>query len=170
MWMTPNVPNGWRHVPPELIASKGKTADGQKRTIGLESQTKYWATPRANDAEKRGTVALREGMPELVGQAQAWPTPRGTDGTKGGPNQAGSKGDLMLPSAAAQWPTPNVCSPNSMRGNAQDPAKRRAQGHQVNLQDVAAYWPPPAARDAKGSNSKLHCTETEGGGASTWTS
>jgi hypothetical protein len=41
-----------------------------------------------------------------VGQAQAWPTPKGTDGTKGGPNQAGSKGDLMLPSAAAQWPTP----------------------------------------------------------------
>lgn len=27
------------------------------------------------------------------------PTPRATDGTKGGPNQRGSKGDLMLPSA-----------------------------------------------------------------------
>ena len=27
------------------------------------------------------------------------PTPRATDGTKGGPNQAGSSGDLMLPSA-----------------------------------------------------------------------
>jgi hypothetical protein len=31
-----------------------------------------------------------------------WPTPRATDGTKGGPNQRGSKGDLMLPSAVAQ--------------------------------------------------------------------
>lgn len=41
----------------------------------------------------------------LTGQAQNWPTQRATDGTKGGPNQAGSKGDLMLPSAAAQWPT-----------------------------------------------------------------
>jgi hypothetical protein len=30
------------------------------------------------------------------------PTPRATDGTKGGPNQRGSKGDLMLPSAVAQ--------------------------------------------------------------------
>ena len=106
MWMTPNVPNGGRHVPPELVASKGAMEDGTKRTVGLESQTKYWATPKANDAEKRGDVAHRPHMPELVGQAQAWPTPKGTDGTKGGPNQAGSKGDLMLPSAAAQWPTP----------------------------------------------------------------
>jgi hypothetical protein len=30
------------------------------------------------------------------------PTPRASDGTKGGPNQRGSSGDLMLPSAAAQ--------------------------------------------------------------------
>lgn len=53
----------------------------------------------------------------LTGQAQQWPTPRATDGTKGGPNQAGSKGDLMLPSAAAQWPTPasrDYRTPNSM--------------------------------------------------------
>lgn len=31
------------------------------------------------------------------------PTPRATDGTKGGPNQRGSSGDLMLPSAVMQW-------------------------------------------------------------------
>ncbi|WP_240777982.1 HVSL domain-containing protein [Nonomuraea basaltis] len=30
------------------------------------------------------------------------PTPRATDGTKGGPNQRGSSGDLMLPSAVHQ--------------------------------------------------------------------
>lgn len=160
MWMTPNVPNGGRHVPPELVASKGTMEDGTKRTVGLESQTKYWATPtssdnsnrttkiapshgishglvlagqaaswatpKANDAEKRGNVAHRPHMPELVGQAQAWPTPKGTDGTKGGPNQAGSKGDLMLPSAAAQWPT-------------------------------------PAARDSKGANSAEHALVTGGG-------
>lgn len=30
------------------------------------------------------------------------PTPRATDGTKGGPNQRGSSGDLMLPSAVAR--------------------------------------------------------------------
>ena len=31
------------------------------------------------------------------------PTPRATDGTKGGPNQRGSSGDLMLPSAVQQF-------------------------------------------------------------------
>ena len=36
------------------------------------------------------------------------PTPRATDGTKGGPNQRGSKGDLMLPSAVNLLPTPAV--------------------------------------------------------------
>lgn len=30
------------------------------------------------------------------------PTPRATDGTHGAPNQRGSSGDLMLPSAVAQ--------------------------------------------------------------------
>ena len=36
------------------------------------------------------------------------PTPRATDGTKGGPNQRGSSGDLMLPSAVTLLPTPAV--------------------------------------------------------------
>lgn len=34
------------------------------------------------------------------------PTPRATDGSKGGPNQRGSSGDLMLPSAVMLLPTP----------------------------------------------------------------
>ena len=36
------------------------------------------------------------------------PTPRATDGTKGGPNQRGSSGDLMLPSAVTLLPTPTA--------------------------------------------------------------
>jgi hypothetical protein len=36
------------------------------------------------------------------------PTPRATDGTKGGPNQRGSSGDLMLPSAVHLLPTPTA--------------------------------------------------------------
>lgn len=39
---------------------------------------------------------------------QLLPTPRATDGTKGGPNQRGSSGDLMLPSAVNLLPTPAV--------------------------------------------------------------
>ena len=155
-WLTPNVPNGGRSVSAELVASKGTTADGEKRTVGLESQAKYWATPTSSDNSNRTTqIAPSHGVTHglvLAGQAASWsansaathspnpagatdvptakamgwPTPRGTDGTKGGPNQAGSKGDLMLPSAAAQWPT-------------------------------------PAARDSKGPNSEQHATVTGGG-------
>lgn len=108
-WLTPNVPNGGRSVSSEVVATKGMTEAG-KRTVGLESQTRHWMTPSVSNSQ--GNEYTRDrGRPgqerlTLTGQAQQWPTPRGTDGTKGGPNQAGSKGDLMLPSAAAQWPTP----------------------------------------------------------------
>lgn len=40
-------------------------------------------------------------------RAALMPTPRATDGTKGGPNQRGSSGDLMLPSAVL-LPTPTA--------------------------------------------------------------
>lgn len=106
MWLTPNVPNGGRSVPEALVQSKGTTDTGEKRTVGLESQSKYWATPTTNEHTGAGQAPNKTGAPNLRTQVDGWPTPRGTDGTKGGPNQAGSKGDLMLPSAAAQWPTP----------------------------------------------------------------
>ncbi|WP_232491333.1 hypothetical protein [Mycobacterium dioxanotrophicus] len=47
------------------------------------------------------------------------PTPRATDGTKGGPNQRGSSGDLMLPSAVMDLlPTPRVGAERTSRGAA----------------------------------------------------
>jgi len=50
--------------------------------------------------------------PELATNAldcSSLPTPRATDGTKGGPNQRGSSGDQMLPSAVMGFlPTPAV--------------------------------------------------------------
>lgn len=47
--------------------------------------------------------------PSVPGQLTLMPTPRATDGTKGGPNQRGSSGDLMLPSAVTHlFPTPSV--------------------------------------------------------------
>lgn len=79
-----------------------------------------WMTPSVSNSQ--GNEYTRDrGQPgqerlTLTGQTQHWLTPRATDGTKGGPNQAGSKGDLMLPSAAAQWPTPagrDYRTPNS---------------------------------------------------------
>ena len=47
--------------------------------------------------------------PTLADQVEhLLPTPRATDGTKGGPNQRGSSGDLMLPSAVMLLPTPTA--------------------------------------------------------------
>jgi len=45
------------------------------------------------------------------------------------------------------WPTPTAGSPNSLRGNGQDPMKRKEGGHQVNLTDAVtlAHWPTPTA-------------------------
>lgn len=46
---------------------------------------------------------------ETGGELPKLPTPRATDGTKGGPNQRGSSGDRMLPSAVVELlPTPTV--------------------------------------------------------------
>lgn len=47
------------------------------------------------------------------------PTPRAGDGTKGGPNQRGSAGDLMLPSAVQLIPTPlsSDAGPSDMYGS-----------------------------------------------------
>lgn len=158
-WMTPNVPNGGRHVPPELIVSKGMTEGGQKRTVGLESQTKYWATPTSSDNSNRTTqIAPSHGITHglvLAGQAASWPTPRGTDGTKGGPNQAGSKGDLMLPSATAQW--------NANFADTSFPSDLAATDVPTAKDQDLTMWPTPAARDAKGANSEQHATVTGGG-------
>jgi len=147
-----------------------------------------WPTARANDSEKRGQVSpnLRSG---LVGAAQLWPTAKASDGTKGGPNQAGSSGDLMLPSAAVQWQTPAADSFRSRGGSRKNEpgldqqarnlwasptasansnrTTKRAPSHGENHGEVlagqAASWPTPAARDAKGANSEAHVT-TNGSG------
>lgn len=85
-------------------------------------------------------------------KATAWPTPKGTDGTKGGPNQAGSKGDLMLPSAAAQWPTP-VANDDNKSPEAHLAMKARMKGGPrqtiTSLQVLVQQWPTPNAMDSE---------------------
>jgi DNA (cytosine-5)-methyltransferase 1 len=61
-----------------------------------------WRSPDAKKANSGNT--LTDIIWKMTGQAdeKLLPTPRATDGTKGGPNQKGSSGDLMLPSAVHQ--------------------------------------------------------------------
>jgi hypothetical protein len=54
------------------------------------------------------------------------PTPRATDGTKGGPNQRGSSGDLMLPSAVVSLP-PSPCAADNSRGHRSRSAARSGE-------------------------------------------
>lgn len=79
MWLTPNVPNGGRCVPQELVASKGTTENGQKRTVGLESQTRHWATPTGNESTGAGHSDGKQGAMNLRSQIAIWPTPAGRD-------------------------------------------------------------------------------------------
>lgn len=50
----------------------------------------------------RSNELLLPGVVEAYASGTLLPTPRASDGTKGGPNQRGSSGDLMLPSADVQ--------------------------------------------------------------------
>ena len=78
-----------------------------------------------------------------------FPTPRATDGTKGGPNQRGSSGDLMMPSVAARLlPTPTAQA-------AKHAADDRGPGtlDDFNLWSVAArMMPTPSVADAMGGH------------------
>jgi DNA (cytosine-5)-methyltransferase 1 len=67
-------------------------ADGRRGAALLPS-------PRTSDTNGAGTHG--DGGLDLRTAVTMLPTPRATDGTKGGPNQRGSSGDLMLPSAEA---------------------------------------------------------------------
>lgn len=83
------------------------------------------------------------------------PTPRATDGSKGGPNQRGSSGDLMLPSAVvAMLPTPTA---HDARGTGPSQANRKSPGldaitHLVP-EATPRLMPTPTATDAAASGS-----------------
>lgn len=65
--------------------------------------------PTTSVSEANGVGQHGTGGDDLRTTVSLLPTPRATDGTKGGPNQRGSSGDLMLPSAAAKLlPTPTA--------------------------------------------------------------
>lgn len=132
----------------------------------IREQASSWATPDANALE-RTNRSQSEGAsirPTLALAARAWATPRATDGTKGGPNQAGSKGDLMLPSMAAQWATPNV--PNGGRSVSAEVVASRGKTdngkRQVGLESEVKHWATPTAQDHKDGGTSLENVEVNG--------
>jgi len=83
--------------------------------------------------------------PELaisVLDSSSLPTPRATDGTKGGPNQRGSSGDQMLPSAVMGFlPTPTASDTNGAGPHGDGGA---------DLRTTVAMLPTPNAADGNG--------------------
>lgn len=90
---------------PSARDHKGPDSRGE-RPDGAERSPAHWQLPRV--------------VEELL------PTPRATDGTKGGPNQRGSSGGLMLPSAVHLLQTPTV--EDAGRTGSADWAARWASG------------------------------------------
>jgi len=75
------------------------------------------------------------------------PTPRATDGTNGGPNQRGSSGDLMLPSAVHQLlPTPTASQFPSNKSLSPGATERPA------LSAINQLLPTPSVADATGGH------------------
>jgi hypothetical protein len=101
-----------------------------------------------------GAVRVREGL---------WPTPRSSDGEKGGPNQRGSKGDLMLPAAVHQWPTPHgMAVPNA----------RQAGPSGNELGRAVNQWATPTSHERTHSPRQVHhgqqlANQAAGGGPAT---
>lgn len=107
---------------------------------------KPWVTPSG-----RSRFRLRASVPRTSETARTgWPTPTvgnamGSQSSEGmsvsGMTPDGRKNAVSLNHVAtfAGWPTPTVQSPNSQRGNGQDPEKRKEGGHSVNLNDSVRY-------------------------------
>lgn len=129
---------------------------------------KPWATPSGVSRSRLRASAPRTSETGPTG----WPTPKAQeDGrtleqyaaarmrgyearkgkTSGGP--ASAQGGLAIAVQLTGWGTPTCQSPNSLRGNGQDPAKRLAQGHTLNLTDEVNWLkdnPAPARLTACG--------------------
>lgn len=82
----------------------------------------------------------RNGEPLLPGVASLFPTPRATDGYKGGPNQRGSSGDLMMPSAVTLLPT--VAAHDSGNTPEQHLAKKPGRVQVTSLQITVDHLLP----------------------------
>lgn len=139
---------------------------------GCDDVSLMLPTPQARDWKGAGPADLKRHDPNLSAIAGPLPTPRATDGTKGGPNQRGSSGDLMLPSAVARLlPTPAV---NDMgEGKAVEAwdewtAKMKAahgngNGHGASLSiEAQRLLPTPTVEDRKASGSAGYTTGHDG--------
>ena len=140
---------------PTPTVQDGKNTGGpsqfERNTPPLNTRVLMLPTPTVSDTNGPGTHG--DGGLDLRTAVNLLPSPRASDGEKGGPNQRGSKGDRMLPSAVTHLllPTPNATLGRPNAGGSH-PDRRKATGHQVNLDDIAEHLllPTPVAQPGGG--------------------
>lgn len=113
------------------------------------SRSSLLPTPTASD--RFGTGDHGNGGADLRTTISLLPTPRATDGEKGGPNQRGSSGDLMLPAAVMLLPTPTA----TPYGNNQSPSPGAAVRPSLDslFSEPEKLRPTPRASDGPDSTS-----------------
>lgn len=122
-----------------------------------------WRLAHRNDASTPDPASRRrrEHDPDLRGLPVTHTgghEPRATDGTNGGPNQRGSSGDLMLPSAVHQLlPTPTASQFPSNKSLSPGATERPA------LSAINQLLPTPSVADATGGHATRSGTHGTGG-------
>ena len=129
-------------TPTAIDSHHGSPSDASRHSPGLRAiGHALLPTPKATNNENRSSAwANGPNLGEAV--TALLPTPRATDGTKGGPNQRGSSGDLMLPSAVhALLPTPAVAQYPSNRSLSPGAAVRPSLAGLANADRWGDYAP-----------------------------
>ena len=161
MWPTPVASDqastcnasATRHIIPPTGIHAGET---------LTDAIRLWPTPRAEDGESAGnhpeatdslTGATRLWSPttstgesscgKSPSDSDLWPTPAKADSERGSDFYARREGNPTLTGRVRMWGTPRVTT-NNGTGGQRDDARAR-------LEDQAAMWSTPQARDGKGA-------------------
>ncbi len=133
------------------LAQKAMTWPTARREDGESCGNHPGATDSLTGATRNWNVSHQEQQPTVASMPTdsvtaeptesdhtRWLTPHGMHGTDH-TGKTGRGGEFAK--QATQWPTPQACSLNSLRGSGQDPAKRKEGGHSVNLQDAVTVFP-----------------------------
>lgn len=144
-WPTPNAgpqndtDTRWEQRREEVKAKYGHGHNGFGMTLGMASTLTGWPTTTTRDWKDGSNPDVNVKLNALLGRV-VW---------------------------LAGWRTPTCQSPNSLRGEGQDPAKRLAQGHTVNLTDEVNWLkdnPQPARLTATGEMLTGSSAAMESGG------
>jgi hypothetical protein len=131
------------------LVNKLKRRSGTVGSTLFNLTWKESATPSRRSVFLLRASARRTSAPASGSLLKDWLTPATSD-TNGVRAMDGKRsGGLNTQAGMAGWPTPMAATPNSLRGNGQDPEIRKAGGHSVGLQNAVtlAGWPTPQRND-----------------------